>query len=45
MERYSYHIWVMEEDQGWRLMDISMGAAFDGYSNNTVLVPDTTGFI
>ena len=31
----------MEEEQGWRLMDVSMGAMFDGLYDNAVLVPDS----
>ena len=41
MEHGTTRIWEMEEDQGWRLMDVTMGASFNGYSDNAVLVPDS----
>ena len=41
METGSDHIWLMEEDQGWRLMDITMGPTYYyGAYDNAVLVPD-----
>ena len=33
-------VWELE-DQGWRRMDVTMGAHFYGGSDNAVLVPDT----
>ena len=41
MESNTDRIWEIEKDQGWRLMNVSMGARFDGDVNNGVLVPDS----
>ena len=41
MEHGTTRIWEMEVDQGWRLMDVTMGASFNGYSDNAVLVSDS----
>ena len=34
-------VWEREDDLGWRLVDLSMGASFDGRLDNAVLVPRT----
>ena len=34
-------IWKREEDQGWQLMDVTMGGNFYAVWGNAVLVPDT----
>ena len=42
LDAESDRIWLMEEDQGWRLMDVTMGAEFvGGYFDNAVLVSDS----
>ena len=41
MEYETDNIWVREEDQGWRLMDASMGAIFSSSYDNAVIVPDS----
>ena len=33
-------IWKME-DQGWQLLDVTMGAWFDGFWDNALIVPDS----
>ena len=33
------HVWEREEDQGWRLLDVSMGASFQDDFDNAVAVP------
>ena len=40
-EYESDRIWEREDDLGWRLMDVSMGATFYGDEENAVLVPDS----
>jgi len=41
IEYESDRIWEREDDLGWRLMDVSMGATFYADEENAVLVPDS----
>ena len=41
IESGSDTIWLMEEDQGWKLMNASMGTSYDGYYDNAVVVLDS----
>ena len=41
VESITDRIWLMEEDQGWRLMDVTMGEVFRGDYDNAVIVPDS----
>ena len=37
---YAGNIWLMLEDLGWLLMEVSMGSIFDGALDTAVVVPE-----